>query len=72
MVFFSKADQVLDLELLAAIADSDAGVTPEHLVYFAGDHFQVGAGGAVKERDEIKRQAILVVGKFPGFHVIAR
>ncbi len=71
LVFFGEPDQVLDLELLAGIRDGCAGIATEHLVHFAGDQHQVGAGGAVDEGDEIERQAALVVGKFPGFHIVA-
>ena len=71
MMFFCKADQVLNLDFLTIIGNHCAVVTSEHLVDEAGDDSQIRLRQTILERSEDQVEAAFAVGEFPGFHVIA-
>ena len=71
MVFLGKANQVFDLDRLALISNERSVIPAKHLVHLAGNDAQVGLGQPVFKRGKHQVETVLLVGKFPGMHVIA-
>ena len=70
VMFFGKADQVVDQGDIARFGGDMTVVASEHLMDCAGDDPQVGLGQTVFERYKGQVEAALVVGEVPGVHVI--
>ena len=71
VMFFGKADQVVDQDDIARFGGDMTVVASEHLMDCAGDDPQVGLGQTVFERRKSQVEAALVVGEMPGLHIIA-
>ena len=72
MLFFSEANQILDLNGFTIVRNRFSIVSPKHLVDFTKNDPQVGPGKSFLERRKDQIQAAIWIAELPRFHIISR